>query len=144
MGVPQGLLLHGPPDGVCLATQIRWCGAAVDCSAAVAAGSKISKRDKKAIFSFSYGSGWRPDFEKFGTKNKFWTGRTPVPIFICNFLSQKKSGQLLWVPMRESDPDASIDDGWTDAALYWGHFWRPLIGCGYGGWTRLPRILPHR
>ena len=32
---------YGPPDGVCRAAQILWCGAAVDCSAAVATGSKI-------------------------------------------------------------------------------------------------------
>ena len=44
MEVPQGLLLHGPPDGDCRAAQIRWCGAAVDCSAAVAAGSNGSNR----------------------------------------------------------------------------------------------------
>ena len=64
------------------------------------------------------------------------------PSFFTIFWSQKRGGQLLWVPMRESDPDghlnSSIDDGWMD------RFWRPLFGCGYGGRTRLPLILPHR
>ena len=43
MGVPQGLLLHGPPDGVSRAAQNRRCGAAVDWPAAVAALSKMAE-----------------------------------------------------------------------------------------------------
>ena len=37
-GLPQGLLLHGPPEGVCRAAQIRRCGAAVS-------GCAIKNRD---------------------------------------------------------------------------------------------------
>ena len=43
------------------------------------------------------------------------------PYLFAIFWSQKRGGQLLWVPMRETDPDrhlnSSIDDGWTDATL---------------------------
>ena len=51
-----GLLLQGPPDGVCQAAQFRWCGAAVDSPAAVAAPSKISKSyvPENLIFSEIY------------------------------------------------------------------------------------------
>ena len=49
-GVPQGLLLQGPPDGVSRAAQNRRCGAAVDWPAAVAALSKIFP--KKNIFRY--------------------------------------------------------------------------------------------
>ena len=38
-GVPQAFRLHWPPDGDCRAAQIRRCGAAIDCPAAVAAQS---------------------------------------------------------------------------------------------------------
>ena len=53
VGGPQGLLLQGPPDGDCRAAQIRWRGAAVDCSAAVAAASKIGP--KVLDFNFFWG-----------------------------------------------------------------------------------------
>ena len=46
-GVPQGLLLQGPPDGVCRAAQIRRCRAAADSPTAVAALSKMAENDRK-------------------------------------------------------------------------------------------------
>ena len=60
------------------------------------------------------------------------------PYFFAIFWSRKRGGQLLWVPMRESDPDGHLNSmGSFLAAIDWLWLWRVDA-------TRLPRILPHR
>ena len=62
----------------------------------------------------------RPGFAKFGTKNKLWTDRTPVPMFFGNVAVAKKgvascSGCQWGSPTPDGHLHSSIDDGWTGA-----------------------------